>query len=179
MESPKTTLIKPKKIKEKEQKQMNFIPPLIMLTVGIILLTNSSKAVIIVCYILGAIVLLFGAIHLIKYYQLKSQLHIEDNQKLIIGIIGVFVGLLIILLSSAIETLLRFIIGFSLLFNGISKISIAISEKNTVSLFEGIVFIIAGLYTILATNIVFQIIGVLLIIASVFDLLTYFKEIKK
>ncbi len=179
MESQKTTLIKPKRIKEKENQNLKILGPIIMLIIGIILLTNSSKAVIIVCYSIGAVIIAFGAFQLLSYYRLKQELNVEDNKKMVVGTSTIFIGIIVILLSGAIETFLRFIIGFALVFNGVKKTMIAINERNSILLIEGIIFVAMGLYTILAENIVFQIIGVLLILSSIIDLVTYFKEKNK
>ncbi len=174
MKKEKTTLIKPKKIKDKEPQKTALIFSLISLVVGIILLTSSTKAVIVVCYMIGGIVTLFGIYHLFRYYKLKQELKIEDNQKLIFGVTFLFIGLVIVILSSALEACLRFIIGFSLIVNGIKKALIAINNRDSLILILGLLFIAMGLYTILAENIVFQIVGVLLIVSSIIDILNTF-----
>ncbi len=68
----KTTLIKPKKIREKEIKKLEIFGPLLMLVVGIILVTNSSQAVIFVFYCIGALAILFGIFHLVSYPYFNS-----------------------------------------------------------------------------------------------------------
>ena len=45
----------------------------------------------------------------------KKELNMEDNSKLVLGTSAVFVGIVIVILSGAIETFLRFIIGILLL----------------------------------------------------------------
>lgn len=178
MESPKTTLIKPKRVKEKEAKNLKILGPIIMLIIGIILFTNSAKAIIIVCYLIGAIFIIFGAYNFISFYRLKKELNIESNKNMVMGTVAIFIGIIIILLSGAIETCLRFIIGCALVINGIKKIMESLNTHNYIILTEGIIFIGMGLYTVLAENIIFQIVGLLLIISSIIDLVTYFKEQK-
>ncbi len=171
MKEVKTTLIKPKRIKEKEQDRLKIISPIILLIVGIILFTSSDKLVTLICYFLGIIILIFGIFNLIKYYKVKKELKIDDNTSLIIGGTLTFVGLLTIILASAIEVGIRYIIGFILLYSGFQKITFALASKNYIILIEGLIFIILGLYSILAQNIVFTIIGLLLIISSIMDLI--------
>ena len=173
MKEIKATLIKPKKKKEKQMKDREYLGPLLMLLLGIILFTNSSKAIIYVFYAIGACIFLFGVYHLLSYYRLKKKLTLEDNQKMVLGTSSIFIGILIILLASAIETFLRFILGFILLLNGLKKIWFSFYQRNYIVLLEGIIFIGIGLYTILAENIVLQIIGILLIISSVIDFFSY------
>lgn len=169
MKEEKTTLIKPKKKKEKETDNLKILGPILMLILGIILLTNSSKAVIIVFYSIGAVFILTGIFNLIRYYQLKKEMNIEDNSKLVLGTSMIFIGVLILILSGAIETFLRFIIGIILIYNGLKNAILSLNTKNYVTLIIGISLISMGLYTILAENIIFQIVGVLLIISSVVD----------
>ncbi len=173
----KTELIKPKRVKEKEDKQRELFSLIIELIIGIILLTNSSKAVVIASYIIGVLVLIFGIYNLYSYYRLKEQFYLEDNQKLTTGIIAILIGIIVIILSAAIEKALRFIIGFILILNGINKI--VYSFDNKMSIVTGFILIIIGIYTVLVENFVLQIIGGLLILSSIMDLVTYIKEIKK
>lgn len=168
MKEIKTTLIKPQK-KEKDKNKITIFEPIFLLILGIILLTNSSKAVIIIFYFIGAIFILVGAYNLFSYSKIKKELKIDDNGKLILGTSALFIGIIILLLSGAIETFLRFIIGIILIFNGIKNSLVSLNTKSYVSLLVGILFIGMGLYTILAENIIFQIIGALLIVASIVD----------
>ncbi len=178
MKSQKTTLIKPKKTREKENKKLDIIGPIIMMLIGIILFTDSSKAVIIVCYSIGAVIIAFGIYELFSYYRLKQELNIEDSKKLMLGVCTIFIGVLVIILSGAIETFLRFILGIALMGNGLKKSAYGLGIHNNITLLEGIIFIGIGLYTILAENIVFQVIGILLIVASIVDIITCLREKK-
>lgn len=174
MKEEKTTLIKPQKIKEKENERLKMLTPLILLIIGIILFTNSDKLIILICYVIGFAVLIFGIYNLIKYYRLKKELNFDDNTSLVIGGSISFLGILIILLASAIEIGIRYIIGFGLIYNGYKKLTISFSNKNYITLTEGIILILLGLYSILAKNIVFTIIGLLLIISSIIDLINLY-----
>lgn len=176
MKEEKTTLIKPKK--EKDIKDQKLLSSIIMLIIGIILLTNSSKAVIIVCYCLGFISMILGAYNLYNYYNIKTKLHMDNTSNLVIGVASIFIGFIIVILAGAIETFLRFIIGLVLLYNGIKKTMDGVTFKNYVELSIGIVLIACGLYTILAENIVFMIVGALLVISSVIDLIDMYKQKK-
>ena len=100
---------------------MKILGPILMLVLGIILLTNSSKAVILVFYVIGAIFILVGIWNLVSYYKMKKELNIEDNGKLVLGTSTLFIGIVILILSGAIETFLRFIIGIILIFNGLKN----------------------------------------------------------
>lgn len=175
MKKEKVTLIKPKK----ENKNKELILPIVLLIVGIILLTNSTKVVIFACYLIGATLLALGIYNLISYYNQKKQFNYENNQNLLFGVILITGGLLTILLASTIEELLRVVIGIILIIHGIKKIFSSIDKKNYLNLFEGVLLIIIGLYTMLSQNVVFMIVGIILIIASVIDFIDIYKQQKK
>ena len=186
----KVELIKPKSKKQEKKEQdlrdsfnknKKFISPVLMSIVGFIFLTNSNTIIIYACYILGAIIAGFGIYNVIKYIQLKNQLKIEDSVKLNTGIISIAIGLLVILLSSVIETFLNIIIGAWLIITGVTKL-IGISElysvdKKTANLniIEAIIVIAMGLYSIFFQNIVLTIIGIWMIIGAGIDLYNLLK----
>lgn len=189
-EKENVELIKPKSKKQEKKEQdlrdsfnknKKFISPVLMGIVGFIFLTNSNTIIIYACYILGAIIAGFGIYNVIKYIQLKNQLKIEDSVKLNTGIISIAIGLLVILLSSVIETFLNIIIGAWLIITGITKL-IGISElysvdKKTANLniIEAIIVIAMGLYSIFFQNIVLTIIGIWMIIGAGIDLYNLLK----
>ena len=186
----KVELIKPKSKRQEKKEQdlrdsfnknKKFISPVLMGIVGFIFLTNSNTIIIYACYILGAIIAGFGIYNIIKYIQLKNQLKIEDSVKLNTGIISIAIGLLVILLSSVIETFLNIIIGAWLIITGVTKL-IGISElysvdKKTANLniIEAIIVIAMGLYSIFFQNIVLTIIGIWMIIGAGIDLYNLLK----
>lgn len=176
MKTGKTTLIKPKKRNNNNKNNYELISIIAMFIIGLILLTNSSKAVIIVCYCIGASITIFGSYNLFRYYRLKKELNIENNGFLVLGVTTIFLGIITIILASAIETFLRFIIGITLIVSGIKKIKSSIDVRNYLYLTTGIILVAIGLYTILAENIIFAIVGLLLIISSILDLIKYFTK---
>ena len=143
----------------------------------------TKKEWTIVAIVIALIIALagFGIYNVIKYIQLKNQLKIEDSVKLNTGIISIAIGLLVILLSSVIETFLNIIIGAWLIITGVTKL-IGISElysvdKKTANLniIEAIIVIAMGLYSIFFQNIVLTIIGIWMIIGAGIDLYNLLK----
>lgn len=174
MKKDKVELIKPNKNKKKDS--INFINPLILLILGIILLTNSSKVVIMVIYFIASIFLVYGIYNLISYSQTKKNLNIIDSNKLVLGVSTFFIALVIFILAASIDTFLRFIIGIILIYNGFKNIFDFLNFKSYFSLGVGILLTIMGIYTITCENIILQIIGCLLIIASVIDFLNLLEK---
>ncbi len=189
-DNEKVDLIKPKSKKQAKKEQdikdsfnrnKKFISPILMGIVGLIFLTNSNTIIIYACYILGAIIAGFGIYNIIKYFQIKKELKIEDSIKLNYGIVSITIGLLIIVLAGIIETFLNIIIGAWLITTGVTKL-IGISnlynyDKKTANLniIESVIVIAMGLYTIFFQNIVLTIVGVWMIIGAAIDLYNLLK----
>lgn len=178
MKKEKVTLIKPKN-ESSQEKNTKLLGAILSLILGIILLTNSTKAVIIVFYIIGGVFLLIGLYYLIRYFRMKKEMHIEDSSLFVLGTSALFIGIVILILSGALETFLRFIIGIILIFNGIRNFILSMHMRNYVTLGIAILLIGMGLYTILAENIVLQIVGALFIVSSITDFVSLFLENKK
>jgi uncharacterized membrane protein HdeD (DUF308 family) len=187
----KVELIKPKsknhqskeeEIKSSFNKNKKYISPILLGFVGLVFLTNSNEIIIYACYLLGAIIAGFGIYNIIKYTEIKNQLKIEDSEKLNTGIICIAIGLLVILLSSVIQTFLNIIIGIWLIATGITKLinisELYIVDKRTANLniIEAFIVIAMGLYTIFFQNIVLTIVGIWMIIGAAIDLYNLLKK---
>lgn len=174
MSKDKTEIIKPKK-EEKDTK--NVLTPIIYLILGFILVFKSDEAVKFVFYILGLIVIVYGIKSLITYYQNKDNIQFK-NINLSIGIISILIGVLLIVLAGALNLGIRYILGFFMIFIGISRLLTDYSMKtfknfNTLS---NLVLIILGIFSIFVSNAVLVIIGWILIVNALLLFFEYFKN---
>ena len=181
-------IIKPKSKKKKATENntksffnnnKNFISPIIMGLIGIVFLTNSNNVIIYAFYIIGALIIGFGIYNVLGYAQLKKQLKIEDNSKLMVGCLMIAIGLSIVILASFIQVFINLVIGVWLIYNGITKL-ISINNFNekdrNLKLVESIVYIALGLYSILFQNIILVILGIWMIIAAIIDIYELLKK---
>lgn len=174
--------MKGKIIKPNEKKKKGIIESIILLILGIVLVTNSNQIVTMIFQIIGVVIILYGIYKLFHYISLKKQFKMEDSETLITCIIAITIGLLMILLASVLEVGLRYLIGFYLVLNGISKLILYLhlTNHNNKLLYGNIaissIYILLGLYTIFIANAAFVVVGILLIISSIFDLLNNIKN---
>lgn len=168
-----------------QSKNYRLVSIFISFIIGIILITNSNSIVTITFQIIGTLITLFGLYRLIQFFNLKKQFKTEDNNALVSGIIAITVGLLIVLLASAIEIGLRYILGIFLILRGINKLNFILTFKNSKhntffisGLIESIILIILGIYTILFANAALIIVGILLIISAIMDIISYVAQKK-
>lgn len=173
-----------------KEKIINFIKtPLIMsillFILGAILFTNPENIVMIVTYGFGGLFILLGFIRLANYLGDKKK-GIPNNNDLVYSVVMMLLGIIIVVCTSMIELVLRFIMGGFILYNGVLRLITALKLKdNTNSIWKGhlivaILMIIVGLYIILKSNLVFSGIGLFIMIYSgleiVLSIMTYNNE---
>ena len=168
----KVTVIK----QSKKGKKRSLIYSIILLILGIFLTFNSGGVLNTIFNILGILVVLFGIYRFVTYYRLKSQLKIDDSSILMSAVMSILFGVLIILLSNILTNTIQIITGIWLLFVGISRLSETDlsnlkNKNNLVSVIGATLIILLGLYTIFSENVVFVILGIILIIYSVLDII--------
>ena len=170
-------------IKPKNKKGSSLISSIVLLILGIFLAFNSEGVLNIIFDIIGAMVLLYGILCFSRYFSQKKQFGTDDNEALMSAIVAITVGLLIILLSNILTNAIQIVTGIWLIYIGISKLNLALQLKGTkaytTNLISAIILCILGIYTIVAQNVVFVIIGIILIIYSLIDIIKYFTFGKK
>ena len=153
----------------------SIITSLLFLILGICLLVNPAGMVKFITYIIGVIFVVYGSIKLYNYYKAKETI---SSIQLTLGITAIVIGIIIMFCNGIIEFVIRLIMGGFILANGINKLIVALNSKETNNkwttlLIISIILIIAGLYMILKSNIVLSTIGIVLIIYSSVDLISY------
>lgn len=174
MSKDKTEIIKPKK-EGKENK--NILTPIVYLILGFILAFKSDEAVKLVFYILGIIVIVYGIKSFITYYQNKDNIGLK-NINLSIGVISVLIGILLIVLAGALNLGIRYILGFFMIFIGISRLLTDYSLENlkNFNTMSNIVLIILGIFSIFVSNAILVVIGWILIVNAILLFFEYFKN---
>lgn len=153
----------------------SIVTSLLFLILGICLLINPAGMVKFITYIIGIIFVVYGSIKLYNYYKAKETI---SNIQLTLGITAIVVGIIIMFCNGVIEFVIRLVMGGFILANGINKLIVALNSKETNNkwtslLVIAIILIVAGLYMILKSNIVLSSIGIVLIIYSSVDLISY------
>lgn len=174
MGKDKTEIIKPKKEKKDNK---NIITPIVYLILGFILAFKSDEAVKLVFYILGIIVIVYGIKAFMTYYQNRDNIQIK-NINLSIAIVSILIGSLLIILAGALNMGIRYILGFFMIFIGISRFltDYSLSNYKNLSTMSNIVLIILGIFSIFVSNAVLVIIGWILIANAALLFFEYFKN---
>ncbi len=153
----------------------SVISSVLFLILGICLFINPTEMVKFITYIIGVIFVVYGSIKLYNYYKFKESI---SNIQLTLGITAIVLGLIIMFCNGVIEYVIRLVMGGFILANGINKLIVSINSKEynkkwTVLLIISIILILGGLYMILKSNIVLSTVGLVLIIYSTVDIISY------
>lgn len=166
-------------IKNAKKDTTNLIISILFLIVGILLFSNPGGVVKFITYIIGLLFIIVGIGKFFSYYRMSKKMNINNTSDLILAIIAIILGIVIIFCSSAIEFIIRLIMGSWILYSGIIKLiySINLRESKVTSwiyvLIVSILMIICGLYIIVKSNLVFSTIGLVLIIYSIIEIVQY------
>ena len=158
---------------------MSLVASILLLILGIVLILNPSGVVKFVTYILGAIIIIIGITKMVSYLKIKNNMNIQNTNDFIIGIISIITGIIIIFCSSAIEFVIRIIMGGWLIYNGIIKLVLSINLKQIgilnwyIVLVSSLIMLICGLFTIIFSNIIGTAGGVILVIYSVTEIIQF------
>ncbi len=167
-------IIKPsKKGKEKE----SILTPIMYLLLGLILAFKSNEATTLLFWIIGIVVIVFGVKTLIEYYQNKEMAQYK-NINLTVALASIIIGVLLIILANALQIGLRYVLGFFLIYFGVTRLltQISFQDYKNMSALSNIILIIMGIFSIFVSNAIFVIIGWILILNAVILFIDYLKN---
>lgn len=166
-------------LKNQKKDTMSLITSILFFIIGILLFSNPGGVVKIITYIIGSIFIIVGIGKIISYYRMNKKMNINNTSDLIMGIVAIVLGLVIIFCSSAIEFVIRLVMGGWILYSGIVKLIYSLNLKESkvnnwiYVLIVSIIMIVCGLYIIIKSNLVFSTIGLFLIIYSIIEIVQY------
>lgn len=155
----------------------NLVWALLFLIFGIILLVSDKDILETASNILGIFIAITGIIKGINYVYLKGKLGDYSTTELAISILLIMFGVSLLVFSKALSLTIRLIFGLWALFAGINKIVFAINIKSVdkngfiTYLSSAIIMIIVGI--LLVSNLLGNVIGLLIIIYSVCEIIDY------
>lgn len=168
------------KFKEKGYSNItSLISAIFFFIIGSIIFTNPNGTIKFIAYALGGCFSIIGLFKILVYYFKKKKEKEVFIKDLTIGIIALSFGLILIISSNTVEVLIRIIMGAWILFNGINLLINSIkgiknkSNSSKTLIILSSLMIIGGIYMILSTNLVFQMIGLCIMLYSVIEIIGY------
>lgn len=150
-----------------------IISSIIFFLAGLLLFINFNGVINFISYALGTIIIALGVFKLWCYYRSKLN-NTADYNEFGFGLVDVILGILIIVLSEAFTTILRFAVGGWILLAGINRFiqAVTMPEKKarfTSLLIMSIVVIAGGVYVILVKD-ALNLIGLIMMIYAIIEL---------
>ena len=157
----------------------SLISAIFFFIIGSIIFTNPNGTVRFISYVLGGCFSVIGIFKISVYYYKKNknqEIFIKDA---LIGCSALIIGIILIIFSTTIEAVIRITMGAWILFNGINLLINSIKGVKTKANSSKILIILSslmvlgGIYMILSNNLVFQMIGLCIIIYSILEIAGY------
>ena len=154
---------------------ISIIESVIFAILGVILITNPDGTVKFISWILGLIFIGVGTSKCMAYASVKGKNDLYNND-IIYGIMAIVLGLVTIIYSSTIGSILRIIIGIWIIYSALIRIGLATKLKNMeskiwmFSLAIAILMFLFGLYIILNSGAIIATVGIIMIVSSLLDI---------
>lgn len=153
---------------------VSIVTSVIILVLGIFLFIQPDTIIRMISIILGGIICIPGITSLINYFKTKYQ------SSLISGVVTIIIGLILIINTELVASILPFMLGIYFIINGINRMQYALELKKqnypnyTASLVFSILIIICGGLFIInpfkGALAITKVIGIFMIIYSLLDL---------
>ena len=142
----------------------------------------------IISNVLGAILIAYGTIKIIEYFQMKD-MNILYGTELSFGVIAALLGLVVIICSDMIQAMIRILIGIWIVYSAIMRFSGAIKFRNfnsnnkiwIVGIIMALTMLFCGIYIITSPGVIMMYIGIIMVIYSIMDIIEeciFMKNIK-
>ena len=151
----------------------SIVTSVVILVFGIFLFIQPDVIIHMISIVLGGIILIPGITALIDYVKNRYQ------PSLITGVVTIIIGMILIVNTKLVASILPFILGIYFIVNGINRIQYALELKRqsvnyVVSLIFSILIIICGILFIVnpfgGALVITKVMGVFMILYSVLDL---------
>lgn len=152
---------------------VSIITSVVILVLGIFLFIQPDTIIRMISIILGGIILVPGITSLIDYFKNKYQ------PSLITGVVTIIIGLILIINTELVASILPFVLGIYFIINGINRIQYALQLKKqqinySTSLVFSILIIICGVLFIInpfgGALVITKVMGIFMVMYAVLDL---------
>ena len=162
----------------------SIVTSVIFAIIGIFFITNPEGTFKFAAISIGIVFIAFGAIKILNYFRDRENTDFY-NYDLIYGLVSAVAGIVIMLHSSTLETILRLIIGIWIIYSGIMRTVLATKLRAVNSNAWLPVFIIAlliiacGVFITLYSGAIIMTIGITMLSYAIMDIIEGFIFIKK
>ncbi|MBQ3414390.1 MAG: DUF308 domain-containing protein [Clostridia bacterium] len=155
---------------------ISIIESLIVAILGGLLIWKPEEVANIIFYVFGAMFIIVGIVKTTIYFYSKKEGE-ANTFNLVYGILLISIGIIVIICSSAIGTILRVAIGIWIIYCAILRIiaSLKLKEINfklwIFTLIVAIIMLGCGIYITVNSGIIILTIGILMLSSSIIDII--------
>lgn len=162
----------------------SIVTSMIFAIIGILFISNPDGTFQFAATVLGIIFIAFGAFKILNYFRDRGNTDFY-NYDLIYGLVSAVAGIIIIINSSALQTIFRLIIGIWIIYSGIMRAVLATKLQAVKSdawlpvLIIAILIMLCGIFLTFYSGAIIRIIGFIILAYSIMDIIEGFIFINK
>lgn len=155
---------------------ISILESLIFAVLGIILVWKSDAVITVISYVIGAIFILVGIVKIINYVQTNGKSDLF-NYELLYGVMSIIIGIVVIAHATILSTIFGIIVGlwivYSSVVRGFTALKLRAVQSNVwiYSLVLAVIMCICGIAVIFDSSMIYETIGVIMIIYSIIDII--------
>ncbi len=155
---------------------ISILESLIFGILGAVVIWKPEETIKVISYVLGAIFVAIGVLKIINYFLTKEKYDFY-NYDLIYGLMTCVLGIVAIVYSSTISSILRIIIGIWIIYSSFIRMNLSFELKSLkvsawgYSLILAIVMFLCGLYVTMNSGTVIMTIGIMIVAYAIIDII--------
>ena len=154
---------------------ISILESLVFGILGAIVIWKPEETIKVISYVLGIIFITIGVLKIINYFLTKEKYDFY-NYDLIYGLMTCVLGIVTIVYSSTISSILRIIIGIWIIYSSFIRMNLSLELRSLkakiwiYSLILAIVMLICGLFVIMNSGTIITTIGIMMVVYAVIDI---------
>lgn len=151
----------------------DIVVSLIFILFGAMLIANPNEVLSAISIILGIICIIIGVLKFIDYVSATN----KDNYLIAVSIVTIVIGIIIMFCSDIILSVFRIIIALWIIYSGLVNMQTTIIWKDyksklwLVSMILSLIIIIGGIYILVNSGAVLQIVGGIIVAYGIMDII--------
>lgn len=155
---------------------VSIVESLIFAILGVVLICKPEGIMAIISYIIGAIFIAVGVVKILNYVQTNKTSDLY-NYELLYGIMTVIIGIVMVIHSDILSTIIGIIIGMWIVYSSIIRAFTALklrAIKSNIWIYSivlAVIMFLSGLYVIFDAGMLVTTIGIIMVIYAIIDII--------
>ena len=157
----------------------SILTSVVFAIIGLIMIYYPESTIMFISTIIGIFFIVVGIIKIINYFIARGNSTLFSND-IAWGLIAIILGLVTMVYSGTIESILRIMIGIWIIYSGFTRFNLSFRLKNINSklwafvLILSIIMVVGGVYVTFYPGALIVTLGVIILIYSIMDIIEGF-----